>query len=127
MQADEFDTGVRQKLNLGHTIAHGIETASEYQVSHGQAVATGMAIIAKAAMNRGYCSASVCADIRSIVERFALPLETPYTAHVLFLSALSDKKRAGSIVNLIIPREIGNCEIVPIPVSELESFIKAGL
>lgn len=127
VQEDEFDTGVRQKLNLGHTIAHGIEAASKYQVSHGQAVATGMAIIAKAAMNCGYCTASVCANIRSIVERFALPLETPYTAHVLFLSALSDKKRAGSIVNLIIPREIGKCDIVPIPVSELESFIKAGL
>ena len=41
--------------------------------------------------------------------------------------ALSDKKRSGSTVNLIVPVEIGRCVIRPTPVSELESFIQAGL
>ena len=35
---DEFDTGERQKLNLGHTIGHGIEAHSNFTISHGKAV-----------------------------------------------------------------------------------------
>ena len=42
---DEFDTGVRMKLNLGHTIGHGIEAGTDYTVTHGKAVAAGMAIV----------------------------------------------------------------------------------
>ena len=44
---DEFDRGKRQKLNLGHTIGHGIEACSGYGISHGKAVAMGMTIITK--------------------------------------------------------------------------------
>ena len=63
----------------------------------------------------------------SLLRRFSLPIGTDFTAEALFASALSDKKRSGSTVNLIIPRQIGHCDIIPTPVSELESFIKAGL
>ena len=40
---------------------------------------------------------------------------------------LSDKKRSGGTVNLIIPREIGRCEIIPTPVEKLAAFVEAGL
>ncbi|MBQ6312177.1 MAG: 3-dehydroquinate synthase, partial [Lachnospiraceae bacterium] len=36
---DEFDQGLRQKLNLGHTFGHAIEASSHFAVTHGQAVA----------------------------------------------------------------------------------------
>lgn len=127
VQEDEFDTGVRQKLNLGHTIGHGIEAASEYRMSHGRAVAAGMAIVAKAAAKYGYCDKSVYEDICNTLQRFSLPCETKFSAHELYQSALSDKKRTGGTVNLIIPRNIGCCDIVPTPVAELKSFIEAGL
>ena len=39
----------------------------------------------------------------------------------------SDKKRSGGSVSLIIPREIGRCDIVPTPVEKLEAFVQAGL
>ena len=42
-------------------------------------------------------------------------------------AALSDKKRAGDTVNLILPQKVGSCAIVPTPVSELESIMQAGL
>ena len=38
---DEFDNGVRRKLNLGHTIGHAIEKCSDYTIPHGHAVAAG--------------------------------------------------------------------------------------
>ena len=49
------------------------------------------------------------------------------SADALLASALSDKKRSGGTVNLIIPAAIGDCPIVPTPVTELKSFIEAGL
>ena len=38
---------------------------------------------------------------------------------------LSDKKRSGSTVSFIVPRAVGNCDIYPVKVSEIEEFIKA--
>lgn len=124
---DEFDTGLRQKLNFGHTIGHGIEAQSNYQISHGQAVAMGMAIITKAAAVKNLCDLSVYSNLLTVLQNFQLPTNTEYSAAQLYESALSDKKRSGSFINLIIPRTIGNCEIIPTSVEELMSFIEEGL
>lgn len=118
---DEFDIGARQKLNLGHTIGHGVEAQSCFSITHGQAVAIGMAIVSKAGCPTIY------AELCAVLEKFNLPTTTTFSAKELYTSALSDKKRAGGTVNLIIPREIGHCEIIPTPVEKLESFIKEGL
>ena len=124
---DEFDTGARMRLNLGHTIGHGVEAGSHFTVSHGKAVAIGMAIISRAAAQRGLCSTEVKEQIISVISSFGLPTETKNTAQELFESALSDKKRSGGTVNLIVPRAIGDCAIMLTDVSELKSFIEAGL
>lgn len=118
---DEFDTGARQKLNLGHTIGHGIEAQSNFTITHGQAVAIGMAIVAKAGCR------SIYDELTAVIKKFQLPISAGFTARQLYTSALSDKKRAGGTVNLIVPRAIGDCAIVPTPVDKLESFIEEGL
>lgn len=118
---DEYDTGLRMKLNLGHTIGHGIEAVSNYTLSHGKSVSIGMAIVARA---------SNCPDtdrILAILEQFGLPITVNYPANDIYTYSLSDKKRTGGIVKLIIPIAIGNCSIVPTPVEKLKTFIEAGL
>ena len=118
---DEFDTGLRMKLNLGHTVGHGIEAISNFSLSHGKAVAIGMAIVSRA---------SRCPDgqkILACLERFGLPTTTDYAPEEIYRCALSDKKRSGGTVNLIIPKAIGSCAIVPTPIADLKSFIEAGL
>lgn len=125
--ADEFDTGLRQKLNLGHTLGHGIEAQSNYCISHGQAVAIGMAMITKAAVTRKLCDATVLSDLLVTLEKFQLPSVSEYTAEQLYSSALSDKKRTSGSLNLIVPRGIGNCEIIPTPVDALKLFIQDGI
>ena len=118
---DEFDTGARMKLNLGHTIGHGVEAKSNFTLSHGKSVAIGMAIVARA---------SNCPDtarILSILRQFGLPTTTDDSAEDIFTYALSDKKRSGNTVKLILPNAIGDCAIVPTPVERLKSFIQAGL
>lgn len=124
---DEFDTGARQKLNLGHTIGHGVEASSNFEVSHGSAVAIGMAIVTRAAAKYGFCT-QMCMDaVLDVLNKFTLPVCTQYSAEALYNAALSDKKRSGGTVNLIIPERIGSCLISPTPVDKLKSFIEAGL
>ena len=124
---DEFDTGMRQKLNLGHTIGHAIEGSSNYTLAHGEAVAIGMAIISRSAASFHICDETVCTQIVSVLKQFGLSTTTEYSSEVLTQIALSDKKRAGCVINLIVPLKIGNCIIRPTPVTELKSFIEAGL
>ena len=124
---DEFDTGARMKLNLGHTIGHGVEARSHFGISHGKAVAIGMAIVSRSAAQSGMCKAADCLRILQVLKTFGLPVSTEYTAEELYSYTLSDKKRSGSTVSLILPLEIGNCTIVPTSVDTLKSFIQAGL
>lgn len=124
---DEFDTGARMRLNLGHTIGHGVEAQSNFTISHGKAVAIGMAIVSRAAAALGICSSHTRDQILTAIHTFSLPTCTERTAHELFESALSDKKRSGNTVNLIVPERIGYCAILPTPVDQVKSFIEAGL
>lgn len=121
VMADEFDTGERMKLNLGHTIGHGVEAASDFAISHGQAVAIGMAIVSRAS----HCPD--CDRIQSLLKQFGLSTSTDFSAETLYGYTLSDKKRTGGTVHLILPRAIGCCQIVPTPVAHLQSFIQEGL
>lgn len=124
---DEFDRGSRQKLNLGHTIGHGIEACSAYAISHGKAVAMGMAIIARSAEHHQMCDSALRREIETILKAFDLPIFTEYTADELTGVALSDKKRSGSVVNLIVPKRIGDCTVLKCPVDQLKCYIEAGL
>ena len=71
-----------------------------------------------------------CADaaaILHILNRFGLPTHTEQTPAALTDAALSDKKRSGGTIRLILPREIGDCFIHSLPAADLEDFIKKGL
>lgn len=118
---DEFDTGERMKLNLGHTVGHSIEQASHFTLSHGKAVAMGIAIISRA------FSPVDCDRILSTLRAFGLSEKCEYSADTLLKHMLSDKKRADNTIRLIVPRAIGNCEIVPTPIDDLKSILQAGL
>ena len=118
---DEFDTGARMKLNLGHTVGHSIEKASQFGISHGKAVAMGTAIVSRAFS---------CPDRERIVKilaSFGLPVSAPYAPDQLHTFMLSDKKRVANNIHLIVPRGIGNCEIVATPIEDLKTILQAGL
>lgn len=118
--ADEFDRGERQKLNLGHTIGHAIEKCSRFAVSHGQAVAIGTAMMARAFYPNPE-------EIESVLRAFGLPTETDFSAESLADAALSDKKRAGNTLTLVVPRAIGGCTLEEIAITELKPIIEAGM
>lgn len=121
VQQDEFDHNQRMLLNLGHTFGHAIETCSNYTISHGSAVSIGLSIL---------CRATKCVYTRRILgllQKFGLPIATSLPINDLLEACLSDKKRSGEILNLIIPKAIGNCAIVPTPVQNLRILLEEGM
>ncbi len=126
VEEDPFDNGVRRTLNLGHTAGHAIERCSNYTIHHGHAVAAGLAIIARASEALGLTE-EPCADrICSALRRSGLPAGTEFSPAQLAQAALMDKKRRGGSIALVIPKKIGNCEMMTVPVEELESIFQAG-
>ena len=123
---DEFDTGERRKLNLGHSFGHAVEACSDFSIPHGCAVAIGMAIITRAAVKRGLCSRETLDLLLAILEQYDLPTQTEYHTEELYRAALSDKKIAGGKMHLIVPRQIGRCDIVSIPEGEIPDWLRDG-
>lgn len=123
VEADERDNGCRQLLNLGHTLAHGIELNSDYTISHGSAVAIGMVLITKAAVANGFCSADTLDILLQLLNKFSLPTETIYTCTQLCEAALEDKKRKGGFITLVVPTETGKSELKKMSVDALPEFL----
>ena len=124
---DEFDTGRRGLLNLGHTLGHAVEACSDYALSHGQSVAIGTATVARAAAKAGLCAGDVPGRITALLEDFGLPTKTHIPIARLMEPMLSDKKRSGSTVSVIVPEAIGRCVQRPMDGDALKNFMESGL
>ena len=127
VEEDETDKGARQLLNLGHTVGHAIEACSSFSISHGSAVAMGMVIITRAAERLGICKNGTLDALAALLERYHLPTACPFTTEQLYAVALSDKKRAGGTITLVVPYGIADSRLVTVPVDALESYIRHGL
>ena len=126
VEEDEFDTGARRTLNLGHTFGHAVEAASNFSISHGCAVAIGMVMMTRAAVKKGYCKEDVLEQLIALLKKYHLPTEVPYPASALLDIVKSDKKTMGSTVTLIVPEKIGRCTLVPIPTTDVLDWLTAG-
>ena len=124
---DEFDNGLRGILNFGHTVGHAIEKCSDFAVSHGSAVAIGMVIVTKAAVLAGICEASVFDRVLELVQAYKLPVTTDYSTDALLQAMLSDKKRAGAKISLIIPETVGRVRIEKMTLEEMDAFLRPAL
>ncbi|MGN1345399.1 MAG: 3-dehydroquinate synthase [Eubacteriales bacterium] len=126
---DLRDTGIRQCLNLGHTVGHAVEALSDYSIPHGHAVAIGMAVITRAAVRRGLCGAETLELLLTLLKKYGLPCAMPdgFTPDRLFDVTLHDKKMRGGTITLVVPVETGKSELIEYPADELRSIIKDGL
>ncbi|MCL2740882.1 MAG: 3-dehydroquinate synthase [Oscillospiraceae bacterium] len=124
---DEFEDGPRKALNFGHTVGHAIEALSAYEVTHGHAVAAGMAIAARAAERMGILAAGGAGEIIRKLRLYGLPTTTGYGAAELAAACTSDKKRDGGAITMAFPTRIGSCVLKAVPMDGLESVIRSGL
>lgn len=122
VEEDEFEGGKRKLLNFGHTIGHAIEKLSNFEISHGSAVAKGMIIAARLGVKLGYPDYS--SQIESVLTDYGFDLSCPYSADEIYDIALSDKKSTGKSIDMIIPETIGNCVIVPVRNEDLLRLLK---
>ena len=108
---DEFETGVRKLLNLGHTPAHAIEKLLHYKTPHGHAVGIGLSIIARACAKEGLIELDTSRRILSLLDKYSLPLYSEFSPEDLARECTFDKKRSGNTISLIKIRNIGDCFI----------------
>lgn len=124
---DEFDYGKRQLLNLGHTIGHAIEKLSQFKINHGHAVAMGIGIMARACERKGLSSKETTRQIEELLRVNSLPINTEYLPSELIRVCKKDKKRIGNSINIVIIKDIANCEILAVDFNELENIIELGV
>ncbi len=120
---DEFESGKRMLLNLGHTLGHAVETHSMFDLTHGEAVSIGMMMISLMSQRGGYATENFCDRLNDILVKYNLPVDYDILDEELYLFACEDKKKNGNTITLVMPKKIGECELVKMPLSELEEKI----
>lgn len=126
VDADERESGLRQTLNLGHTIGHAIEAASDFTLGHGSCVAAGLCCMARAAATRGWSSIEVARVIEDACLAHGLPIDTDLDHETIVKYAAHDKKRHGDTVNVVIPVAIGSATIRTVTLAEFRELVRQG-
>jgi 3-dehydroquinate synthase len=113
VSADEKEADLRRLLNYGHTIAHGIEAAMQYEgITHGEAVAWGMIGANAIAVRRGLLSSAEEARIRKTILAYEPAALPRLDSHEILAATEHDKKNVGTARVMVFPRRIGDCVVV---------------
>jgi shikimate kinase/3-dehydroquinate synthase len=113
VEEDPFERGRRAALNLGHTVGHALERLSGFSLRHGEAVAIGMVAAARIAGELGLAAPALAAHIEAVLAGWGLPVRCPpFEADAIWEAMAHDKKRQGRALRWVLPREIGQVELV---------------
>ncbi len=124
VETDETERGIRQLLNLGHTVGHAAEKLSSYKIPHGKAVAYGVKIMAKASKNAGVLPLSEYEKIINLLKKYDLDFDIPFSTEQLVAAAASDKKNRPDGLNAVVIKGIGNCSIEKMSLDKFGEYIK---
>ena len=107
---DEHESGLREVLNLGHTVGRAIETVSDYRLLHGEAVAIGLAAQARLGEAYGYISAGNRERVENLLTRAELPVMIPeYIDKAALVKKLyTDKKVRSGKLRFVFQDQIGS-------------------
>ena len=105
---DEKDLGLRAILNYGHTVGHAIETASDFKVDHGEAVAIGMLAAARVSNQMGILNQNELARLEGLIKKAGLPTKVQNLKVETLIQAMKhDKKVVKGKVRFILPKSLG--------------------
>lgn len=119
VSADLYESGQREYLNYGHTLAHAIERVENYRFPHGLAVSIGMVFAANLAAVLGRGPKNLAARLRDQLEAVGLP--TTYSDHAfaeLLPIMFSDKKVRGGQLRFVLLEDWGKPVVTPVADSE---------
>lgn len=106
---DEREAGLREVLNLGHTVGRAIETLSEYRLLHGEAVSIGLTAACALSVQMGYMTEEEKDRVRDLLVRAGLPVGIPgyIDREALVQKLYTDKKVRNGRLRFVIPKGIG--------------------
>lgn len=107
---DERESGLREILNLGHTVGRAIETVSDYKLLHGEALSIGMIAQAQLSSTLGYMSDEEVKRVTELYERAGLPIKIPdyIDREALVKKLYTDKKVRDGKLRFVIQKGIGD-------------------
>ena len=107
---DERESGLREVLNLGHTVGRAIETVSDYQLLHGEAVSIGLVAEVNLAKKMGYVTEEERVRVINLLKRAELPVEIPdyIDREALVKKLYTDKKVRDGKLRFVIQKGIGD-------------------
>lgn len=126
---DEFESGVRATLNLGHTFGHAIETGSGYgHYLHGEAVAIGTCLAADLSRRLGWLNDADVERILALLTAAKLPITPPAdmaTEQYVDLMAV-DKKNVDGKIRVILLEAVGKASLpVRVDLAQLQATLNA--
>lgn len=109
VEQDEKESGLRMILNFGHTVAHAVERLSGYSISHGEAVAIGMAVEAEISRIKGLIKSEEVERLKALIRKAGLPTHLPhsYSYRELSKAMQSDKKARKGKPRFVLLKKIG--------------------
>lgn len=109
VEKDEKDLGLRNILNYGHTVGHGIESASDFKVEHGKAIALGMLAAARISNKLGLLDKNELGRLKSLIQRADLTTELPNLEVERIIQAIEhDKKILRGKIRFVLPKALGS-------------------
>ena len=124
---DQFESGERMKLNLGHTFAHAIESLSHKHhndIDHGHAVALGMVYAAKLAERLDMTEPGFAAAVEHDLDSCLLLIINPYSPANMADAMRKDKKAEDGKVHFVLPRAVGDVVLKDLTVDEVVDLLK---
>ncbi len=112
VERDPVERGPRKLLNFGHTLGHAIEAAAGYGgLRHGEAVGWGIRFALRLAARRGLPAADR-ERLEALLDRLGLPALPPLSPRAVMDHLARDKKSRQHGVSWVLPRRLGEGELV---------------
>ncbi len=125
VENDEHETGERKLLNFGHTLGHALEKHLNYGgISHGCAVAVGMATITAASEQQGLSEPGTAVRLCALLKKFGLPTTSPVPLSSYLDDVKSDKKCVGGAVDLVVLERLGEAVVRRVKTAEIDAFLR---
>lgn len=107
---DEKESGLREILNLGHTVGRAIETVSGYELLHGEALSIGMVAEVNLAHKLGYVTEEEKSAVVALLAKANLPISIPnyIDREELVKKLYTDKKVKNGRIRFVIQKGIGD-------------------
>ena len=122
VELDEFDNGIRQLLNFGHTVGHAIEKVENYNgMSHGEAISVGMVIMTLLTEKIGLTQKGEAQKLKKALHKLGLPVELPNLNVSELINAISlDKKNRSGKITIAYIEQIGIGKLKQLDLNQVE-------